>query len=57
MGVLSLLTSFIPDDFFISDPDNQNKCKIFAEQNYYRCKLNKVHFFDTNRYLPDLFNK
>jgi hypothetical protein len=47
----------VPDDFIISDPSNQHKCKKFAEQNYHRCKLNKVHFFDTNIHLPESFNK
>jgi hypothetical protein len=47
----------VPTDFIISDPDNQDKCKKFAEQNYYRCKLNKVYMFDTKIHLPDLLNK
>jgi len=46
-----------PDDFAISDYDNQNLCKEFAKTHYELCKLTKVHHFDTNIHLPDLCDK
>lgn len=42
----------VPDDFVISDYNNQDKCKKFAKENYHLCNLTKIKFFDTQVFLP-----
>ena len=49
-----LMIDNIYPSFSISEIDNQNLCKKFAQDNYHRCNLNKFINFDTETILPKL---
>jgi hypothetical protein len=44
----------VPQDFFIYEYQNQDRCKQFALDHYQQCTLTKTHDFDTDVFMPNL---
>lgn len=49
--------NIVPYDFVIFEEENQEKCIKFAIDNYYKCLLTDVHYFDNRVCLPKLLAK
>lgn len=47
-----LMIHNICPEFLISELSNQDKCKQFAKENYYKCQLNNFYNFETTTLLP-----
>jgi len=47
-------SDIVPNDFFIFEKQNQQKCIDFALDQYHNCRLRQVQHFDSNVCLPKL---